>query len=323
MARAIWSGSISFGLVTVPVKLFSATQSKSISFNQFQEGTGQRIRYKRVAEESGEEVPYNDIVKGYEVEKGRYVIVTPEELEAVEPTQSRTITIEDFVDLDDIDPIYYDKTYYLGPATDVGAEKPYALLHRALTETRKVAIGRFVMRTKEYLACIRPVGELLGIETMYFKDEVRGASDVENVPVDVDLSDRELSIAEQLIESMASEWKPEQYADTYRQRVLELVEAKARGEDIVVEPQAAPAPVSDLMAALEASVKAAKQRKGSPPQPEDAPPEATAQAEGTGDDLASMTKDELYDRAADAGIPGRSKMTKEELVEALRRGRAA
>jgi DNA end-binding protein Ku len=324
MARAIWSGSISFGLVTVPVKLFSATQSKSISFNQFQEGTGERIRYKRVAEDSGEEVPYGEIVKGYEIDKGRFVIVTPEELESVEPTQSRTIEIEDFVDLDDIDPIFFDKTYYLGPASDVGAEKPYALLHRALSETRKVAIARFVMRTKEYLACIRPVGDLLGIETMYFPDEVRGADDVENTPIEVEVSDRELSIAEQLVESMAGAWEPERYTDRYRERVLELVEAKARGEDVVVEPQAAPAPVSDLMAALEASVKAARERKGgAPAAAKEAAAADEAPAPAAGDDLDELTKDELYDRAAEAGIPGRSKMSKEQLVEALRKGRAA
>jgi DNA end-binding protein Ku len=328
MARAIWSGAISFGLVTVPVKLFSATDSKSISFNQFQEGTGQRIRYKRVAEESGEEVPYSEIVKGYEVEKGRFVIVTPEELAAVEPTQSRTITIEDFVDLDDIDPIYFDKTYYLGPATDVGAEKPYALLHRALSETRKVAVAKFVMRTKEYLAVIRPIGELLGIETMYFPDEVRGVADVENTPVEVDITDRELGIAQQLVESMSSAWEPDRYHDTYRERVLELVEAKARGEDVVVEPEAAPAPVGDLMAALEASVKAARERKGGDapaPKTADAPKDDGVDAPpvaGDGD-LSDLSKDELYDLAAEAGVPGRSKMTKDELLDALRKRQAA
>jgi DNA end-binding protein Ku len=332
MARPIWSGAISFGLVTVPVKLFSATESKQVSFNQFQEGTGQRIRYKRVAEESGEEVSYSDIVKGYEVEKGRYVIVTPEELEGVEPRKSRTIEIEDFVDLDEIDPVYFDKTYYLGPAGDVGAEKPYALLHRALKGARKVAVARFVMRTKEYLAVIRPVGELLGLETMYFPDEVRGADQVEGAPVEVELSERELAIAEQLIDSMTDTWQPDRYEDTYRVRVLELIEAKAKGEEVLTESEAAPAPVGDLMAALEASVARARERKSGGAQPSiGAPSAAEADADADADatveagkadgevDLSTLNKDELYDRAAAASVPGRSKMTKEELVDALRK----
>jgi DNA end-binding protein Ku len=320
MARPIWSGAISFGLVTVPVKLFSATDSKQISFNQFQEGTGQRIRYKRVAEESGEEVDYADIVKGYEVEKGRYVIVTPDELEAVEPRKSRTIEIEDFIDLDDVDPVYFDKTYYLGPASDVGAEKPYALLHRALKESRKVAVARFVMRTKENLAVIRPIGELLGIETMYFPDEVRGADQVDGAPVDVELSERELGIAHQLIDSMTAPWEPGKYADTYRARVLELIQAKAKGEDIITEPEAAPAPVGDLMAALEASVARARERKqaGGAPTGGAGPAPKAVPAPGGDDDLSGLSKDELYDRAAAASVQGRSKMTKDELVAALR-----
>jgi DNA end-binding protein Ku len=327
MARPIWSGAISFGLVTVPVKLFSATDAKSISFNQFEEGTGQRIRYKRVAEESGEEVAYGDIVKGYEVEKGRYVIVTPEELESVEPRKSRTIEIEDFVDLDDIDPVFYDKTYYLGPAADVGAEKPYALLHRALRESRKVAIARFVMRTKEYLAVIRPIGDLLGIETMYYPDEVRDAGDVEGAPVEVELNDRELSIASQLIDSMTAEWDPTRYTDEYRVRVLELIEAKAKGEEVITQPDAEPAPVGDLMAALEASVQRARERKAGGGDPTTAadPDETAAEAGADGgevadvEDLGALTKDELYDRAAAASVQGRSKMTKDELVAALRK----
>lgn len=238
MARAIWSGSISFGLVNVPVKLFSATEQKDVSFHQFQEGTGQRIRYRRVAEESGEEVDYADIVKGYEVEKGRHVLVTPEELESVDPGRTRTIEIEDFVDLAEIDPIYYEKSYYLAPAEGSGAEKPYTLLLRGMEESGKVAIGRFVLRTKQYLAAIRPAGGVLVLETMYFADEVRDPSvDVDGVPVEgVELSDRERAIAGQLIESLSSAWEPERYADTYRQRVLELIERKAQGEDVVTEP---------------------------------------------------------------------------------------
>src|SRR3712207_2426269 len=262
MARAIWSGSISFGLVTIPVKMFSATSSHSVDFHQFQKGTGERIRYKRVAEGSGKEVEYSDIVKGHEVEDGKYVIVTPDELAAVEPTKSRTIDIEDFVDLDQIDPIYWNSTYYLGPAENVGAEKPYALLLKALKQTNKVAIARFVMREKQYLATIRPIGnDLLGLSTMYFADEVRGVDDVGNTPVSTKVTDKELAMAEQLIESLSDEWKPDKYEDTYTERVLDLIARKAKGEDIVVEKEERTPEVADLMEALRASVEASKAGK--------------------------------------------------------------
>lgn len=309
MARAIWSGSISFGLVNVPVKLFSATEQKDVSFHQFQEGTGQRIRYRRVAEESGEEVDYADIVKGYEVEKGRHVLVTPEELESVDPGRTRTIEIEDFVDLAEIDPIYYEKSYYLAPAEGSGAEKPYALLLRGMEESGKVAVGRFVLRTKQYLAAIRPAAGVLVLETMYFADEVRDPSvDVDGVPVDgVELSERERAIAGQLIESLSSAWDPERYADTYRQRVLELIERKAEGEDVVTEPaRADEGEVVDLMAALEASVAAARQGRD--------------RSRSTDRNWDELSRDELYDEAQRRDIPGRSSMTKQELVEALGEG---
>ncbi|MDQ3305235.1 MAG: Ku protein [Actinomycetota bacterium] len=264
MARAIWSGAISFGLVNVPVKLFSATETRDVSFHQFQEGTGQRIRYKRVAAESGEEVGYDDIVKGYEVDKGRHVLVSPEELESVEPGRSHTIEIEDFVDLDRIDPVYYEKTYYLAPAKGAGAEKSYALLRRAMEDANKVAVARFVLRTKQYLAAIRPARGVLVLETMFFADEVRDPQrDIDDVPGDdVELGERERRIAGQLIESLTSDWEPERYHDTYRERVLELVGRKAEGEEVVVEAAAAEGgEVVDLMAALEASVAAARQSR--------------------------------------------------------------
>ena len=308
MARAMWSGAISFGLVTIPVKLFSATSSHSVDFNQFEKDTGERIRYKRVAEKSGKEVEYADIVKGHEVEDGRYVIVTPEELAAVEPTKSRTIDIEDFVDLDDIDPIYWNNTYYLAPAGDVGAEKPYTLLLQAMKQSKKVAIARFVMREKQYLATIRPIGDLLGLSTMYFADEVRGADDVANVPQDVKVNDREIAMAEQLIDSLSSEWEPDKYHDTYQERVLELIERKAKGEDIVIEEEESTPEVIDLMEALRASVAASKGRKGD---------SGGSPRKGSGDDLEDLSKDELYDRAGKADISGRSKMSKDELIEAL------
>ncbi|HEV2811074.1 MAG TPA: Ku protein [Acidimicrobiales bacterium] len=266
MARAIWSGAISFGLVNVPVRLFSATEAKDVQFHQFQEGTGQRIKYRRVAEGSGEEVDYGDIVKGYEVAKGRHVMVTPEELESVEPGASRTIEIEDFVDLDQIDPIYYEKSYYLAPSKGPGAERSYALLRCAMEESGKVGIARFVLRTKQYLAAIRPADGVLVLETMFFADEVRDARrDIDNVPGDeVELSERERRIASQLIDSLTTEWEPARYRDTYRQRVLELIGRKSEGEEIVAErPAPGGGEVVDLMAALEASVRAARQRRTS------------------------------------------------------------
>ena len=307
----MWTGAISFGLVTIPVKLYSATSSHTISFNQFQKDTGERIRYKRVAEGSGEEVEYSDIVKGHEVDDGRYVIVTPEELASVEPTKSRRIEIEDFVDLDDIDPIYWNKTYYLGPAGDLGAEKPYALLLQAMKAANKVGIGKFVMREKEYLVTIRPIGDMLGLETMYFADEVRDAGEIDNVPVDEEVADRELKMARQLIDALDTEWDPHKYRDTYRERVEELLAAKAKGEDVVVAEEVETPQVADLMEALKASVEAS--RKGAPARP------GTASAGGSsnGETLRELSKDELYERAADADIPGRSKMTKDELIKAL------
>ena len=305
MARAMWSGAVSFGLVTIPVKLFSATSSHNIDFHQFDKDSGERIRYKRVAEHSEKEVEYGDIVKGHEIDDGKYVIVTAEELAAVEPTKSRTIDIEDFVDLDGIDPIYWNNTYYLAPAEDVGAEKPYALLLKAMKQSKKVAIARFVMRDKQYLATIRPIGNLLGLSTMYFADEVRGADDVANAPVKVNVTDRELAMAEQLIDSLASEWDPKKYHDTYQERVRDLIKRKAKGEDIVFQSEESTPEVADLMEALRASVEASKGGKR-PPSAAKRPP-----------NLHDLSKEELYERAGDADIAGRSKMSKDELIEAL------
>ena len=258
MPRSIWTGAISFGLVNVPVKLYSATEDKDIHFNQFQKDTGERIRYKRVAEGTGDEVEYDDIVKGYEKSKGRFVMVTPEELEAVEPGKTRTIEIEDFVDLDELDPIYFEKTYYLAPASGGGADKAYALLREAMEKANKVAIGRFVMRTKQYLTALRPSGNLLLLETMFFPDEIRSTKELEDDVKGAKVSDRELKVAEQLIDSLTTEWDPQRYHDTYRERVLELIDQKSKGEEVVVEKaEAAESNVVDLLAALEASLAAA------------------------------------------------------------------
>jgi DNA end-binding protein Ku len=261
MARAIWTGSLAFGLVNVPVGLYPATEDKTIHFNQFQEGTSDRIRYKRVNERTGREVDLAHIVRGHEISKGEYVLVTDEELEAVEPGRSRTIEIIDFVDLDEIDPIYFQKTYYLAPQGE-GAERAYGLLRQAMAATGKAGIATFVMRGKQYLAAVRAEEDVLVLEMMFFADEVRDPRDeIENLPAQHAVSRRELTIAKQLIESMATAWQPENYRDSYRERVEDLIERKRRGEEIVSE-SAPPEEgrVVDLMDALRRSAEAAQAR---------------------------------------------------------------
>jgi DNA end-binding protein Ku len=259
MARSIWSGAISFGLVNVPIKLYSAVSRKTVRFNQLNSETGNRIQQKRVDPDTGEEVPYERIVKGFELTKDRYVVITPDELDALDPERTRTIQIEDFVDQVDIDPIYYDHPYYLVP--DKGAAKAYGLLLNAMEASDKVAIARVVIRSKEQLVAIRPAGELLMMETMIFHDEVVPHDEIDDLPDSKDLkvSDREIKMAQQLIDSLSSEFDPSQYRDEYRDKVLELIERKAQGEEIAVQPEAPePAKVPDLMAALEASLAAVK-----------------------------------------------------------------
>jgi DNA end-binding protein Ku len=263
MPRSIWSGAISFGLVNVPIKLYSAVSRKTVRFNQLNKETGHRIQQKRVDPETGEELSYDQIVKGYELTKDRYVVITPEELDALDPERTRTIDIEDFVDLDEIDPVYYDHPYYLVP--DKGATKAYGLLLGAMEQAGKVAIARVVIRSKEQLVAIRPSGDVLMMETMLFHDEVVPPDEIEELPESKELkaSDRELQMAQQLIDSLSSEFEPERYRDEYREKVLELIERKASGEEIAVQPEApAPAKVPDLMAALEASLAAVKDKDG-------------------------------------------------------------
>jgi DNA end-binding protein Ku len=253
MPRAIWSGAISFGLVSVPVKLYPAIQQKDVSFHQLDESSGARIKYKRVSAKSGREVPYEKIVKGYETGKGSYVVVKPEELEAIDPKATHSIDIEDFVDLEEIDPIYFEHTYYLAPGP--GGTKAYHLLLEALKDSGKVAIGKVVIRTKQYLAAIRPYDGILALETMYFPDEIREAEDLK--PDRTRITDKELKMARQLIESMSSSFDPEKYKDEYRARVMELIKKKARKPEYTVEEEVAeePAAVTDLMEALRRSVE--------------------------------------------------------------------
>jgi DNA end-binding protein Ku len=261
MARSIWRGAISFGLVNVPVKLYSAVSKKTVRFNQLHEKDNSRIQLKRFCADEEQEVPYEEIVKGYEISPGQYVVITPEELDQLDPVKTRTIDIEDFVDLDEIDPLFYEHPYYLAP--DTGASKPYKLLLEALRTTNKVAIARVVIRSKEYLTAIRPAGDVLTMETMLFADELIDPGDIDELPdEDVRATDREVEMARQLIESLATDFDPAKYRDEYRERVLDLIERKAAGQEVAMpsEPEA-PAAVPDLMAALEASLAAAKGTK--------------------------------------------------------------
>jgi DNA end-binding protein Ku len=257
MARAIWSGAISFGLVNVPVKLFSATSPKTVRFHQLSSKTGARVKQKRVDSSTGDEVAFEDIVKGYELSPDRYVLIEPEELEALDPKATRTIDIEDFVDLAEIDPIYYENSYYLAPST--GGAKAYRLLLDAMRESGKVGIGRFVLRSKQQLCALRPTGDVLTLSTMLFGDEVLSPDRLDELDTigDAQASDRELAMAQQLISTLSTDFDPGKYRDDYRDRVLSLIERKASGEEIAVQPAAEePAEVPDLMAALEASLAA-------------------------------------------------------------------
>jgi DNA end-binding protein Ku len=258
MPRTIWKGALSFGLVNIPVGVYPATSDKSIHFNQFEEGTSDRIRYKRVNERTGDEVANDRIVRGFDLGGGEYVILSDEELESAEPKKSRQIEISDFVGLADIDPVYFRTSYYLAPE-GAGSDKAYALLRRAMSEAGRIGIATMVMRNKEYLVAIRPEDDALALHTMYFSDEVRSpGKELPELPENGDVSDRELSMAQLLIESMESEWDPERFHDTHREKVEALIEEKAQGHEIVIQsaPEE-PAKVVDLMEALNASVKAA------------------------------------------------------------------
>ncbi len=349
MARAIWTGSLSFGLVNVPVGLYSATADRTIHFNQFQAGTADRVRNKRVNERTGEEVTYQDIVKGFDLGAGEYVIVAPDELAALAPAASQTIAVSDFVDLADIDPIYFDRPYYLAPRGK-GGDRAYALLLQAMAELQKVAVAQFIMREKQYLAAIRPGHDALVLETLRFADEVREpTAEIPTLPVQAEFDPKEIDMARLLIESMTSDWDPSRYHDSYREQVETLIEQKQRGEVVQVEPQsAAPAPVVDLLEALQKSVASARGAKSSgrsraggsgssssgtepgtgrtpraAPKTKRAPQKAgqtralDGQGEVNGQGVNRQSKAELVRRASELNIEGRSKMTRDELAAAI------
>ena|SRR5690349_1970819 len=263
MARAIWSGSISFGLLNVPVKLYSAVARRGISLREIRESDGARIRHRRVAEGTEEEVPYENIVKAYEITKDRYIPLAKSELEALAPEKSRAIEVQDFVDLEEIDPIYFDSPYYLGPAE--GAERAYSLLAKAMEESGKVAIARFVFRNKEHLAALRPGDGVLTLTTMRFADEVVPPSELEDaLPAEKPkIGKREVAMAEQLIDSLTRRFDPTAYRDEYREQLLAMIERKAAGEEVVAAPseEREPTRAPDLMAALEQSIAAVESKR--------------------------------------------------------------
>jgi DNA end-binding protein Ku len=285
MARAIWTGAISFGLVNVPVKLYSATSPKTVRFHQLSSKTGVRVKQKRVDPSTGDEVPFEEIVKGYELSPDRYVLIEPEELDALDPKATKTIDIEEFVDIAGIDPIYYDHSYYLAPTA--GGAKPYRLLLDAMRAAGKVGIGRVVLRSKQQLCALRPTGEVMKMATMLFGDEVLAPERLDELDAvsEAEASDRELKMAEQLIESLASEFDPTKFKDEYRERVINLIERKAAGEEIAVQPQAEePAAAPDLMAALEASLAAMKDEpeRKAPAKPRKRSPSGSGTGSGSG-----------------------------------------
>lgn len=346
MARAIWTGALSFGLVNVPVGLYAATEDKTIHFHQIERGTTDRVRNKRVNEQTGEEVAYDAITKGYDLGGGRYVVIESEDLEAVEPGRSRNIEITDFVDLSDIDIVSYKTTYYLAPQGK-DAQRSYALLRQAMSETNKVGIATLIMRGKQHLVAVRPAHRVLALETMYFPDEVRDpAAELDTLPdADVAFQGRELETAKLLVDSMTSSWEPARYKDTFRQAIEELIDRKSRGEVITVEgDKSEPAPVVDLMEALRASVEAARAKRAgyadtveSPAAPRGkdraakatkaapaGPAERANESSGGGSTsgaMSEMTKTDLYELAAALGIEGRSKMKRSDLEKAVAEAR--
>lgn len=344
MARPVWSGFLTFGLVSIPVGLFPATQDLTVHFHQIHRGTSHRIRYRKVDEVTGEEVDPADIVHGFPLGGGEYVTLTRDELRDAAPGRSETIEISDFVDLTDIDPVHFRQSYYLAPRGG-GADRAYALLRQAMRQTGKLGVATLVLRDKEHLVALRPGADALILETMYFADEIRDAArELDSLPRDVSFGQRELDAAQQLIRSLTAPWSPGEYRNTYRDRVLELVDRKREGKTLVVERRPPESNVVDLAAALEASLArsagrrarassdaaAASAGRASPDTPDDSAARPAAggsarrrNAKQPADqgwdpaDLEAMSKSELAALAAEAHVPGRSKMTKAQLVAAI------
>lgn len=252
MARAIWKGSISFGLVNIPIALYPATTREELKFRLLRKADLSPVNYKRVAEKDGKEVPWDQIVKGYEYEKGKYVVLQDEDFQRVDIEATQTVDIQDFVELDEIDPIFFYKPYYLEPQK--GGDKAYALLRDALKNSKKVGVAKVVIKTREYLAGVKPEDGALVLELMHFADELAGTSKL-NIPKKVEVGKREMTMAKSLIDSMSSKWNPEKYKDDYREALMEVIEEKveAGGKEIEEKPRKAPKPtkVIDLVSVLQ------------------------------------------------------------------------
>jgi DNA end-binding protein Ku len=311
MARSLWTGSISFGLVNVPVALYSAVRDLDVHFRQLHEKDGAPIDTRRFCSKEDREVAFDEIGHGYDLDDGRQVVLTDDELAAAAPRKTRTIDIEGFVDVADVDPIYFDHPYFLAPVGEAeGNLRAYQLLVEVMRSTDRAALGRFVMRTKEYLVLVRVREDRLSLTTMRFHDEVRPAKDVDTggrKPAKA-----QLAAAKQLIEALSAEWDPGRYEDCYRERLLEVIERKRKGRRITVpkDDRGDEGPPPDIMAALKASLDRVRGGGGG---------NGGGDGGGTGGDadLGDLSRDELYERAQEADVPGRSSMTKKELIEAL------
>jgi DNA end-binding protein Ku len=292
VARATWTGSISFGLINVPVRLYPATRSKDVRFNQLHAKDGSRIRQRKVCEAENAEVPQDEIVRGFEISKGTYVTITDEELEAMKPESSHSVELEEFVHADEIDPMQLERSYWLGPDRD-SAARPFALFQKALAEEKLVGIGKIVLGTKEQMVCVRPVGDGLALTTMFYADEVTPESEIERPESEV--AAKELSVARQLVTSLVTEWDPKAHRDTYRDQLLEMIEQKAAGKTVEAPHPKAKKETKpgDLLAALEASLAAAKGRAtgtADGAKPKTTRSRATTKAASNGDGAAATPR---------------------------------
>jgi len=320
VARATWSGFLSFGLVSIPVGLYTATTDQTVHFNQIQKGTSHRVRYRKVDEETGDELRAEDIVNGFPVGDGEYVVVTPEELKENAPGKSELIEIQDFVDLSDIDPKYFRQTYYLAPRAR-GANRAYSLLLQAMRETNKIGVATLVLRDKEHLVAVRPSDSVLILETMYFEDEIRSPEDeLDDLPTNERAKPRELAVAKQLVQSLTVKWDPTRYENTYRERINDLVERKRAGHAVVVNDEERPkSNVVDLMSALRASIGRTGSRRA-PTTSRGTTKRSTGRSGATAkarESLSDLTKSQLLSRAKKERVEVTSRMTKSELIDAL------
>jgi DNA end-binding protein Ku len=303
-SRAIWTGSVAFGLVNVPVRMYSAVEDRALHFNYVHEPDGSRIGYEKVCKKEDKLVPDSEIVKAFEYEKGEWVYMTDEDFEAAAAENHRTIDIREFVPFEEIDPIYFERTYYLGP--EENGERVYALLLRALEDSGLAGIAKWVMRDRQNLGCLRVREGAITLERMHFAEDIRSLEGI--APKQAKVDKEELTMASQLIEQFRGEFDPSEYRDTYRDALCEIIKAKRKGEPVHAEAAVEPEAPTDLMSALRASLEETQGRRG----------RAQSGRSGNGD-LERLSKEELYELARDADISGRSDMSKKELVKALSR----